>query len=187
MNIATLLAGVCTLVGDIGGLRAEDGAGAFTLPGNALGKFVVTLVSITSMGTDEQREEYDPDVEIAEDTYEPDPLDPLARLGGMVVSATGNRQVTLQVKCETTRADIQAFPYCELVRNKLVLPSSGARLEALSAGIQRVGPTIGTPYDFDGRRISAALFELVLNASSLAVDEATTTIEVFDPELEVAP
>lgn len=180
MDLHAIRAGLATIVQDLGGLPAEDALGPWTLPGADLGKFKVRLTSVASVGRDELRDEYDPDVIPAGDTYTP-------QLGSVVTTATGNRRLTVTVLCEMHDADTSAWPAIEAVRDKLRLPGSQERLAALGVATQWIGPTRDVSTDWDGRTVSECLFEWVLNASS-AVSEANTTIEtVLLNPLETEP
>ncbi len=180
MDTHAIRLGLAALVQDLGGLPAEEALGSWTLPGTALGKFKVGITSIVGLGRDELREEYDADTIPAGDTYTP-------QLGAIITTATGNRVLTVTVRCEMHDADASAWPAIEAVRDKLRLPSSQARLAALGVATQRIGRSLDVSRNWDGRAVSECLFEWVLNASS-GVSEVDTTIEVvvLDP-LETEP
>ncbi len=174
----------------------EVGAAGNVLPGGSLGQntraqLKYEIVSIVGLGNDEQREEYDPEIEIPGDTYQPNPAVPSERLGGKVISVMGNRVVTIQVRCEVHAAD-PAGPhtYLERCRTRLMLPSSTDALEEVGLGVANVHDTRPGPdsRDDSGRTMRAAYFEVELNAWDCASDDPVTTIEqiAFDPNPEIS-
>ncbi len=162
------------------------GANGETLPDgstntNTLAKLDYQIVSTIGLGTDELRTVYDEGIEIPGDTYEPDPLDPLARLGGVVYSVHGNRQVRVQIKAETfAPAGGGAFAYVERVRTRLMLPTIGDRLEAVGFAVAELNDSRPADYSENGRIVSVAWFEITFNAADIASDDPVTTIETVD-------
>ena len=155
-----------------------------------LAQLTYDLTSISSLGRDEIRKTYDPDVEIEGDTYEPDPEDPEARLGGIIHETMGNRVWLLTVKCEAKwGAPAGAAHYhIERVRTRLNLPSVREALALLGLARNSISPSHMADYDDDsGRRVSVQWFELKLNATDSATDEPVTTIEKTESEFEEKP
>ncbi len=174
----------------------EVGAAGNVLPGGSLGQnsralFKYEIVSIVGLGNDEIREEYDPELAIPGDTYQPNPAAPAERLGAKILSTMGNRVITIQVRCEVHAAD-PAGPhtYLERVRTRLFLPSSTDALEEVGLGVADVRDTRPGPdsRDDSGRTVSSAYFEVELNAWDCASDDPVTTIEqiAFDPNPEIS-
>ena len=155
-----------------------------SLSTNALAKLEWKIVSVVGLGFEEQREEYDPLLVIPGDTYEPDPLDPLARLGGVVTTVSGNRVIHVQVKCEAhAPGGGGAFMFLEKCRTRLCLPSVIDTLEAAGFAIADVSDARCVDFtDPNGRLVSAALFELTVNAADAASDDPVTTIETVEPD-----
>ncbi len=164
----------------------EVGAAGNVLPGgdtaqNTRASCTYDIVSIVGLGNDELRREYDPDLEIPGDLYEPDPLDPLARLGGVVESVSGNRVITVQFRAEVRGGNDSPFVYLERVRTRLMLPTVGDALDAAGFAVADVGDA--RPHDFrddSGLTVRAAILEIVLNAADCATDDPITTIEQTD-------
>src|SRR5512146_900150 len=166
----------------------EVGADGNVLPNGDTGQNTIAtptydIISIVGLGRDELRTYYDPDIDLTTsadgDTFEPDPDDPLARLGATVATVSGNRQVTVQFKCEVqAAARVDAFVYLERVRSRLGLPSVVDALDAAGFALAHVGAAHPADYrDDSGLTIKVGVFEIVLNAADCAVDDPTTTIE----------
>lgn len=196
-ELQAILDVVCGIPGSI----TTDERGAFYFPNvgangevlpdgstntNTLAKIDYSIVSITGLGREEFRRTYDPDVVFPDDTYEPNPDDPTERLGGVIESVHGNRQVRIQIKAECfAPTGGGAFAYIERVRTRLFLPSVGDRLEAVGFAIADYSDARPADYVENGRTVSVAWFEITLNAADQAEDDPTTTIETVDkPELE---
>lgn len=156
-----------------------------------LAKMTFELTAITSLGRDEQRKTYDPNAVIAGDTYQPDPNDPDARLGGIIHETGGNRVWLVTVKCEAFWGAPAgcAHYHLERVRTRLNLPSVREAMASLGLARNSIGPSHMADYDDDsGRRVSVQWFELKLNAADSATDAPVTTIEtVEDPEFTELP
>jgi hypothetical protein len=170
--------------------RPRDGRYVFPAKGGTAGGVsgpMIHITSISAVGTDEIRSAYDAEIEIEDDTYEPDPENPEARLGGIVHSAAGNRRITLDVLVEAERQDRTALPFTERIRDRLALPSSARALDALGVSFQSATPTRTLDITRDKRPLSVYVFEVVLDGFSLESDEAVTTIETIDPEMVVEP
>ena len=162
-------------VGEDGSLVLPDG----NLPTNELTKLEYEIISIVGLGYDEERDDYNPDVMISGDTYEPDPNDPSARLGAIIRTVTGNRVITLQIKAETQAPSASgAWLYIERIRTRLGLPTFSDELEAVGLAIAELKEASPHSYrDDSGRKVQVVLFELVLNAADSAQDDPITTIE----------
>lgn len=138
------------------------------------------IVSIVGWGYDEWRSTYNPDEPIPGDTY----AGPGAPLGSFHYVVTGPRYVTVQIKVEAfdPHDGNAAYVYLERIRTRLGLPSVEDSLRAVNLAYQTVGASHDLSYDDDnGRRVSAAAFEIVFNSSDFAQDDAVTTIEIVDP------
>lgn len=166
-------------VGEDGVQTLPDGS----TPTNELTKLEYEIVSIVGLGQDEQRNPYDADVLIPDDTYEPDPDDPAARLGAVLPTLHGNRIITLQVKAETQAPSAAgAWLYIERIRTRLNLPSFNDALEAVGLAINDQREARPFSYtDDSGRAVQVVIFELVLNAADSAQDDPVTTIEQLGP------
>lgn len=149
---------------------------------NTRARIVYDIVSIVGLGWDEWRFPYDPAVVIPGDTYEPDPTDPTKRLGGTVPNDSGNRLVTIQVRCEV-QADPggAAFNYLTKVQTGMYLPSVSASLEAVGFAINDITDIRQADFkDDSGLTVRAAYLEIVFNAADCATDTPLTTIEVLE-------
>lgn len=151
---------------------------------NTLAKVEYMIVSISGHGNDEQRNAYDPGLVIPGDTYQPNPAQPSQRLGGVVTSVTGNREIVVQIKAEAhdPRAG-GAFAYVERVRTRLGLPTITDRLEAAGLAVQDTRDARPADYEnSNGRAVSVAWFEVIFNAADVASDDPATTIEALEAE-----
>lgn len=166
-------------VGEDGAVVLPDGR----LPTNELTKLEYEIVSIVGLGVDERRNPYDADTLIPDDTYEPDPDDPDARLGAILPTVQGNRIITLQIKAETQAPSAAgAWLYIERIRTRLGLGSFNDGLEAVGLAINDTREARPYSYtDDSGRTVQVVIFELVLNASDSAQDDPVTTIEQLGP------
>lgn len=153
----------------------RTGADAFT-------ELSFKVRTISRVGRDELRTEYDPDAEIDGDAYAGDD----APLGGVVYEATGQRRLMLEVKVECGQGTVMAWPFVERVRDRIQLPSTRAALDALGVAVARVGVTRDMNFSNAGRVVSAAVLEVELNAASSETDAPVTTIEDFEAETEVS-
>lgn len=162
-------------VGADGVVVLPDGS----LPTNELTKLEYEIVSIVGLGNDETRYRYDADVLIDGDTYEPNPEDPLERLGAVIQGLQGNRVITLQIKAETQAPSAAgAWLYIERIRTRLGLESFNEALEAVGLAINDMREARPFSYaDDSGRTVQVVIFELVLNAADIAEDDPVTTIE----------
>jgi hypothetical protein len=155
-----------------------------------LAKMTFELTAVLGLGRDETRKTYDPDAVIAGDTYQPDPLNPSARLGGVVHETGGNRVWLVTIKCEAFwgASAATAHYHLERVRTRLNLPSVRSALALLGLARNSIGPSHMADYDDDsGRRVSVQWFELKLNAADSATDAPVTTIEKTESEFEETP
>ncbi len=157
---------------------------------NTGAKITYDVISIVGLGNDEQRAVYDPDIEIEGDTYV-DPENPGQPLGGVVISVSGNRLITVQVKCEVHGAGSSmaggAHVYLERCRTRLGLPTVSETLNGVGLAINDIRDT--RPADFfdsNGRLVRCAYFELVLNGADCATDDPQTTIETTEIEEDPA-
>lgn len=202
MNLSSVLAElqaildvVCGVPGSISG----DARGPFYFPNvgadgqalpdgstntNTLARVEYSIVSIVALGSDELRTEYDESLAIPGDTYEPDPQQPLKRLGGKRVTMHGNRQIRVQIKAETFAPTAGgAFAYVERVRTRLGLPSISDRLEAVGVAVADYSDSRPADYTSEaGRVVSVAWFEVTFNAADVAEDDPVTTIETVEPD-----
>lgn len=130
------------------------------------------LISIANLGGDEVGGKYDAQVHPAGDTYP-------GNLGSYIYNARGNRLLTFSILVECTYQDDRSTAYrlATAVRDKFGLPSTRQALHAAGFGFNSVTPTRDLSYDWDNREVSAAGFDLVLNAMAEAFDAPVTTIE----------
>jgi hypothetical protein len=188
MNAATLYTGIVEMFRNLSGVVASAQKGGrfqFAPKSGSRARLDVNILSVRSLGQDEVIGAYDPDAEIEGDEYEPNPDDPEERLGGIVFTLEGVRQIVVEVMITAERQDATALPHTEGIRDRLELPSSVAALEALGLGVARIGPT--RSIDFPGpdkRELSAYVFEVTLNAGASATDAPVTTIETVTPEFD---
>lgn len=172
-------------VNPLGGAALPSGG----TPLNTGAVLTYDVISLTEMGMPENRGEYDPDVSIAGDTYEPDPDDPEARLGGIVANVSGNRLLTLQVRCEVRAGDSAGpFTYLERIRTRLGLDGVIASLDAVGLAANTIGAS--RPADFkddSGLWVRCAFLEIVFNAADCAADDPVTTIEQLGQMTEDPP
>lgn len=147
---------------------------------NTAAKVTYDIISIGQWGYDEWRTRYDATAQIPGDTYQPDPNDPTARLGGVIYENTGVRDVHCQVKveCFDQSNGKGAWPILERVRTRCGLPTVIDAFRAAGFGIQTIGAASPADYDDDNqRRVSVAFFEIVFNAADSAEDDPQPTIE----------
>lgn len=162
---------------------ATDGRGNLVSSGegNTLAKVTYDFISIGDWGFDEWRTRYDATAQIPGDTYQPDPAHPSQRLGGVIVEATGVREITVQVKveCFDQSNGKGAWPILERIRMRLKLPTILDTLrDDAGLGIQTIGKAQPADYDDDNsRRVSCAFFEVIFNTADSAEDDPITTIE----------
>lgn len=141
-------------------------------------RLTFNTVSIRSIGgADEVRQEYDPDLEFEGDTSGPD--DEPAN-GGFAINVGGPRVWTLTIKVECWDLNKTAFEYAERARANLQRPSVLAMIVALGCSLNDVRASRDISFDERGRRVSAAVFELVLNITSNLDDDPVTTIETVN-------
>ena len=136
------------------------------------------IVSMAPVGRDELRETYDPDTIIEGDTYQPDPEDPEARLGAVIVSAHGHRGWAIEVRIESTNQSKPASDNFRALVDRMRLPSVNDELTALGLAYTSHDEVADDEYDDEeGRRVSVYIARLFFNASSYAADAPITTIE----------
>jgi hypothetical protein len=136
------------------------------------------VISENTLGFDEWRDTYDPDVVIPGDTY----TGPGAPLGGVITTVSGNRELVVQVKVECfEQSDGKGpMPIASAIRTRFGLPTIVEALTAAEIAQQMIRPTITTSYDDEnGRRVSVAMFEIVFNGADSADDDPVTTIETI--------
>lgn len=188
-RIATVPGAVPSASGSTGPsvVRARSLTGKFPAPSNptTLHWFVAKVERI---GRDELRQTYDPDTMIEGDTYQPDPEDPEARLGAVIMSLHGHRRWTLEVRIESPNQSRPASEHFRALVDRMRLPSASAELEAV--GLAYTGWDEMTDDEFDGddgRPVSVYIGRLFFNGSSFAQDAPITTIESAEIEAEVSP
>lgn len=138
--------------------------------------FAVSMIA--THGEDETRQVYNEEIEIDGDEYEPDPEDPEARLGGIVTSVNGNRDVTIEITCDRFDTSAPAFETLARIRDKLWLPSARQACADLGIAVRGSLPITRVDGNLDGRSVSRYTLELRCNAMSNATDdEPITTIE----------
>lgn len=135
------------------------------------------VMMIATHGADETRQVYDADLEIDGDAYVPDPENPEERLGGIVTSVNGNRDVTIEITCDRFDTSAPAFETLARIRDKLWLPSARQACADLGIAVRGSSPITRVDAEIDGRGVSRYTLELRCNAMANAEDEAITTIE----------
>lgn len=166
---------------------AQVGTGAVTDGhGNSLGtgdnkqdSLTYDILSVSGIGTDELRTRYDAAVLQPGDTY----TGPGSPLGSVISEKTGQREMHVQIKCESFVAVDGGgpFPAIERIRTAIGLPSVLDLLNAAGLAIQGCEDTISTTYDDDnGRAVNVAILEIVFNCADGVEDIPQTTIETID-------
>ena len=136
------------------------------------------IVKVSGVGRDELREMYDPDVAIDGDTFEPDPEDPEARLGGIIESVHGQRDFEIQVRVESPNQSTPASEHFRAVVDRMRLPSVRDELVATGLAYRGWEEITDDEYDGeDGRAVSVYIGRLYFNGASYAQDAPITTIE----------
>jgi hypothetical protein len=100
----------------------------------------------------------------------------------------GLRAASIQIAVETNDArgsGPNATAYCERIRSRLGLDSSGESLRALGLAVSTTGAVVRADYSFDGRMVSRSLFELRLNAIALETDAAIPSIDTVVATSEI--
>jgi hypothetical protein len=138
------------------------------------------IISAFGVGRDEWRTRYDSTVFQPGDTY----AGPGAPLGSVITESTGNRELHAQLRSEcfiSLDADTP-FDIVERCRTALRLPTVLDLLNSAGIAIQKIGETRCTEYDDDnGRRVKAAILEIIFNAADGIEDLPQTTIEIVQP------
>jgi hypothetical protein len=193
LNLGTIRGALRTVINRVDGIVPEIANGesqSTYFPDPTTGaKATFDVIAVVPVHTDELREEYDEDLEIDGDTYEPDPEDPEARLGGIVHSLHGQRRLTVSIKveCYLQSDAATAWNLLERIRTRIQLPSSRATLSAAGAAISDLGTSRDLSFDDDTtnppRRVSCAQFDLFLHATDSQTDDPVTTIEQVEGEL----
>lgn len=137
-----------------------------------------SILSSVPVGEYENREVYDPDLEVEGDEYEPDPDDPDARLGGIVQSVNVNEDLTIEITCDRFNQTAPAYATLARIRDRIFLPSSRATCATLGIAVRGAGPIRRVDAEIDGRAVSRYAIELHCNSMANATDdEPITTIE----------
>jgi hypothetical protein len=178
-----LRAGLTSLFADLSGIPtlekpavSETGT-AWVMPGASLASVSWRVSADSAVGRDELRSWYDGTIRPTGDTYVPPEGPPL---GSVVYEATGNREITIEVKTEGGNQDAGARDMASRIRDRMALPSSQARYRALGLGLQRPGTMRDVSgLDLSARAVSAYVLEYVFNGASGQVDAGVTTIEAF--------
>ncbi len=145
-------------------------------------------VSVTTVGRDELRGGYVPGtydagedetpLEIPGDTFEPDPENPELRLGGIIMSAHGQRAWTIEVRIETPHQSIPASEHFRALIDSMRLPSVSEELVPTGLAYTGWEKIEDAEYDGeDGRAVSVYIGRLFFNGSSFREDVPITTIE----------
>uniref|UniRef100_A0A6M3JLP9 Uncharacterized protein n=1 Tax=viral metagenome TaxID=1070528 RepID=A0A6M3JLP9_9ZZZZ len=101
-------------------------------------------------------------------------------VGGITPTQTGQRSLTLEVRCETQSQDddLDAMYYVQLVRDGMSLPGV---VDVLDAAECAIGDILMEPRELsftgDLRRVSSAQMDLALNAASAVAGTPYGTIE----------
>ena len=137
-----------------------------------------SILSSVPVGEYENREVYDPELEVEGDEYKPDPDDEDARLGGILQSVNVNEDVRIEITCDRFNQSAPAYETLMRIRDRIFLPSSRATCATLGIAVRGVGPIRRIDADVDGRAVSRYALELECNSMAHAVeDEPITTIE----------
>lgn len=137
-----------------------------------------SILSNVQHGEYELREEYDEDLEVEGDEYEPDPEDPEARLGGIVQSVNVNEDVTIEITCDRFNQTAPAYATLARIRDRLFLPSARATCATLGIAVRGASPIRRIDAEIEGRAVSRYALELHCNSMANAIeDEPITTIE----------
>lgn len=188
-DLAAVRAGLVTIFQDISGISDVVSVVAnravteqdrpWVMPDPATdARLEFKLISLVSLGGgDEVRQEYDPDLVIEGDTSGPNG-DPAT--GGFVVGVGGPRVMTFSVKVVCHDLVMTAFEYVERVRSNLNRPSILDRIAELECSLNDIGGSRDMSYAREGRMISVAGFDLVLNITSNLEDDPITTIETVN-------
>lgn len=129
--------------------------------------FTSQIVSVVSVGEDEERSEAVPDDATGADA-------PWAGKVRRVV--VGDRVVTFQLAYDSLENTDRAWAWSavERIRTRLRRESSHAELEAVDAAINQIGPAVQANFKFEGRIVSRVLFTLVLNVHAEDVETDPT-------------
>ena len=184
--ITDTLRAVCT---DLTGVDCDTGneAGSYAADGDQT-SIDIRLRGVEAIGRDETRTVYDPSAVIPGDVYQPDPLNPSARLGGVVSTVSGNRKLAVQVLVDCADQTVTAFYFTELIRVGLKLPRSRTTLKAAGLAIHSIGKSTPLPAEYHANReLSRAVLEFWLNSSDALSDRPITTIEDVDVHVTPTP
>jgi len=131
----------------------------------------VGLIAVQSLGWGEEvRLEYDPDLTFPDDEV----------LGGFQIGVTGPRVLTFSISCECHDAKKSAFEYVERVRSNLMRPSIIDRIKALGCSFNSFAGSRDRSFVFEGRVVTKAGFDLLLNTVSNLDDDPVTTIDTMN-------
>lgn len=122
---------------------------------------LLNVISVAPVGVDETRAEEDLGAAVGEE---------------IVQSQTGMRRFTVSCSAQNfinQTAEKNAAYYLERLRTRLRWPSAHATFVAAGIAVVGTGPLSLGDYDFDGRRVSLASFDIMLQA---AVSDADTGI-----------
>lgn len=137
-----------------------------------------TIEAVQPVGRAELREEYDPDTLIAGDTYEPDPEDPEARLGAIIVTSHGQSTWTIELRAESSNQSKPAVEHIRALVESMRLPSVADELEAIGLAYTAWDEITDDTYDDEeGRAVSVHIARVFFNGSSFRQDAPITTIE----------
>jgi hypothetical protein len=179
-DLGTVLTGFRTLLSALSGVPSAVPAHAAPYMSDDATQATLKfrIVGYQPLGLPEEQSEYDADAVIAGDTYV-DPADPETPLGGIVVTVVRPVLLTVSVliECHLSGDNYTAWPLLETLRAKLGLPSTRAAMHALGVAVSAIGPSRDVSLDWNGREVSAAQFDLTLQAFATATDEPITTIE----------
>jgi hypothetical protein len=171
MDLATIEPALLAAVSTITGLSAA--ACVFENAPRPIAQAVALLswVSRSGVGIDEASWTY----EAAED-----PIDE------MTPTVEGPRYAVLQIAVEVyadQRSGHNAASIAERARTRLMLPRVLDALAESSIAVATVGPATQADYTADGRMVSRSLFELRLNATSVATDTDGRTSYIADASI----
>lgn len=131
----------------------------------------VKYIAVRELGSgDEEREEWDPSLAF--------PGDPIK--GGFRIGVTGPRVLTFSVSCECHDSAKSAFEYIERIRSNIYRSSIRDRISAIGCSLNMVTASRDGSYVREGRIVTKAGFDLLLNATSNIDDDPVSTINTVN-------
>lgn len=186
-NLRAIRAGLQTILEDISGVSvalattsravSDDERSWVMADPETQASITFKITSVNSVGVDECRYEL-------EDGADPAPGDPETR--NVLVNVCGNRTLTVSIRCECFEGDFTAFEYIEKIRSNLSRPSVLATIAALGCSLNDITGARSYEMQEDGRTVSCAGLDLILNTVSNLADTPVVTIETVDVTQEIS-